>query len=89
MSIVKTVSEKALLSYAKSNIAAADAKDVFKQSRRQRGALAVEYGLILAIVITIVIVAANAMSHELESFFEAAATKITSWMGSLKLSFSF
>ncbi len=81
MNIFRKFSDKALLSYAKSNIAAAEAKETFAQCKRQRGALAVEYGLILAIVVTIVIVAANAMSDELEAFFEAAAQKITDWMG--------
>ena len=51
------------------------------QLNYQRGALAIEYVLILAIFVTIAIVTANAMSHELQAFFEVAAEKITAWLG--------
>ena len=47
---------------------------------KQQGELAVEYGLIIAILITILIVSANAMAPEIEIFFESSMEKITEWL---------
>ena len=53
---------------------------VNSQRNFQHGALAIEYVLILAILTTIAIVTANAMSHEIKAFFEIAAERFTAWM---------
>jgi Flp pilus assembly pilin Flp len=50
----------------------------------ERGAGAVEYGLIIAVVVAMVVAAALVMSDPLKKFFEAAVTQIMSFMGSKK-----
>ena len=82
MSMLKTISDKALSSYVKLQITVGQAREQHSQYKRQRGTMDVKYGLVLAIVITIVIVAANVMSGDLQTFFQEAAKKITEWMKS-------
>ena len=77
MNNIKLISDKALSSYNKSTIATAIKE--FDQCKHQCGALAIEYVLIIAILATIAIVTANAMSHELQAFFEVAAEKVNAW----------
>lgn len=48
---------------------------------RQKGATTVEYGLIVAIVVAMVIGASAAMEGPLNTFFTQAVTKITTFMG--------
>jgi Flp pilus assembly pilin Flp len=50
----------------------------------ERGAGAVEYGLIIAVVVAMVIAAALIMRKPLEGFFNAAVAQIQSFMGSKK-----
>lgn len=48
---------------------------------KQKGATTVEYGLIVAIVVAMVIGASAAMEGPLNDFFAAAVQKITDFMG--------
>lgn len=48
----------------------------------ERGAGAVEYGLIIAVVVAMVIAAAVTMEGPLKDFFNAAVVQIKSFMGS-------
>jgi Flp pilus assembly pilin Flp len=50
----------------------------------ERGAGAVEYGLIIAVVVAMVIAAATVMKTPLEGFFNAAVAQIQSFMGTRK-----
>ncbi|RJP84613.1 MAG: Flp family type IVb pilin [Desulfobacteraceae bacterium] len=64
-------------------------RENFRQSIDQvlgneRGAGAVEYGLIIAVVVAMVVAAATVMSDPLKKFFEAAVKQIMSFMGSKK-----
>ncbi len=52
-----------------------------KSKHRNLGTVSVEYSLVMAITLTIVIAAAQAMNPNMESFFEAAATKIENFLG--------
>ncbi len=81
MRILNDIGDKALSRYAKSRIASAEAWDAVKINKKQRGAMAVEYGLVLAIVVALVIAAASAMEGPLNTFFTQAVEKITNWMG--------
>lgn len=51
------------------------------KKNRSLGSISVEYSLVMAITVTIVVAAAQAMNPNMESFFEAAATKIESFLG--------
>ena len=64
-------------------------QEAFKNNIREvlgneRGAGAVEYGLIIAVVVAMVIAAALTMEGPLKSFFDAAVQQIMSFMGSKK-----
>ena len=50
------------------------------KKHRSLGSVTVEYSLVMAITITIVVAAAQAMNPNMESFFEAAANKIESFL---------
>jgi len=48
---------------------------------KERGAGAVEYGLVIAIVVTLVVGVAGVMSEPLQEFFEAAVGKVSEFLG--------
>jgi Flp pilus assembly pilin Flp len=50
----------------------------------EEGATAVEYALVIAIVVAVVVSAATFMKQPLINFFQAAVDKITQWMGQQK-----
>lgn len=85
MSTKKIIGDKALLTYINCKMSMStktqEHYNAFKR-KHQRGAIAVEYGLVLAIIVAVVVAAAGTMSDELETFFGNAVTKITTWMGS-------
>ncbi|WP_045211614.1 Flp family type IVb pilin [Desulfonatronovibrio magnus] len=47
----------------------------------QTGATAVEYALVIAVVLAVVIAAATFMGDPLQDFFEAAVQQVQGWMG--------
>ncbi len=60
-----------------------DLKDVFNRLKgNERGAVAVEYGLIIAVVVAMVIAAALLMKDPLIKFFDAAVNQISAFMSS-------
>jgi Flp pilus assembly pilin Flp len=62
-----------------------DLKESIKRVlHNNRGAGAVEYGLIIAVVVAMVVAAALVMKPELEKFFKAAANQIAAFMKSNK-----
>ncbi len=48
--------------------------------RNERGAVAVEYGLVIALVVAVVVAAAYAMKDPLKGFFQSAVATIQGWM---------
>ncbi|MFH1156014.1 MAG: Flp family type IVb pilin [Pseudomonadota bacterium] len=55
-----------------------------EQWNNQRGAGAVEYALIIAVVVTMVVAAANTMEGPLKGFFTQAIGELTNWLSSNK-----
>jgi len=50
-------------------------------SDKEKGAGAVEYGLVIAVVVTLVVGVAGVMSEPLEGFFESAVGKVSEFLG--------
>jgi len=47
----------------------------------EKGAGAVEYGLVIAVVVTLVVGVAGVMSDPLQTFFKAAVGKVSEFLG--------
>lgn len=52
-----------------------------EQDENEKGAGAVEYGLVIAIVVTLVVGVAGVMADPLTEFFEAAVEKVSEFLG--------
>jgi Flp pilus assembly pilin Flp len=73
--MLKNLSDWMVRAYVKKQ---EDARDVMDRViGNQRGAGAVEYGLVIAVVVVMVIVAANQMSGPLNAFFQKVVQTVT------------
>lgn len=64
--------------YVKLQLAESDAGDAIKN---EKGQAAVEYGLVIAVVVIAVVAAAAIFGDELKPVFKAIAAKIKDWVG--------
>ena len=56
-------------------------KETFERDlKNERGAVAVEYGLVIALVVAVVVAAAYVLRAPLEDFFQTAVQTIKGWM---------
>lgn len=73
--MLKNLSNWLLTTYVKKQ---EDARQTVEQIiNNQRGAGAVEYGLLIAVIVTLVIIAATVMKDPLEAFFQKVVQTVT------------